>query len=135
MYKHALIPVALDPDHIPTDALAVARRLLEEGGRVTAIHVIEPLPGYVSQYMPEEVESRRIEGLTTQMQAAFANDDDVALEVIRGNPGRSIVEYASHHKVDLIVVASHRPGFQDYLLGSTAGRIVRHAQCCVHVLR
>jgi universal stress protein F len=24
---------------------------------------------------------------------------------------------------------------QDYFLGSTAGRVVRHAQCSVHVIR
>ena len=36
---------------------------------------------------------------------------------------------------DCVVIASHRPGLQDYLLGSTAARVVRHAACSVHVLR
>jgi universal stress protein F len=33
------------------------------------------------------------------------------------------------------VIASHRPGIQDYFLGSTASRVVRHANCTVHVMR
>ena len=36
---------------------------------------------------------------------------------------------------DAIVIASHRPDLSDYLLGSTAARVVRHAQCTVLVLR
>jgi len=39
------------------------------------------------------------------------------------------------HAVDLIVIASHRPGLKDYFLGSTAGRVVRHSPCAVHVIR
>ena len=37
--------------------------------------------------------------------------------------------------VDLIIVASHRPGLQDYFLGSTAAKVVRHAKCSVLVIR
>jgi len=37
--------------------------------------------------------------------------------------------------VDLIIVGSHKPGLQDYLLGSTAARVVRHAMCSVLVGR
>ena len=36
---------------------------------------------------------------------------------------------------DLIVVGSHRPVMSDYLLGSNAKTIVRHAQCSVLVVR
>ena len=33
------------------------------------------------------------------------------------------------------MIASHKPGFSDYFIGSTAARIVRHAQCSVLVTR
>ncbi len=39
------------------------------------------------------------------------------------------------HAVDCIVIGSHKPGLSDYLLGSTAARVVRHAPCAVHVYR
>ena len=37
--------------------------------------------------------------------------------------------------IECIVMGSHKPGFSDYLLGSTAARVVRHAPCAVHVYR
>ena len=36
---------------------------------------------------------------------------------------------------DLIVINSHKPGVEDYFLGSTASRVVRRAPCSVLVLR
>ena len=36
---------------------------------------------------------------------------------------------------DVIVMASHQPKFSDYLLGSTAARVVRHAKCSVLIAR
>ena len=36
---------------------------------------------------------------------------------------------------DLIVMASHRPGAKDFLLGPNAARVVRHANCSVTVVR
>ena len=42
---------------------------------------------------------------------------------------------AAEWRADLIVVGSHRPVMSDYLLGSNAKTIVRHAQCSVLVVR
>ena len=36
---------------------------------------------------------------------------------------------------ELIVIGSHRPEMQDYLLGPTAAKVVRHAKCSVLVVR
>ena len=38
-------------------------------------------------------------------------------------------------EADLIVVGSHRPAMRDYLLGTNAARVVRHAHCSVLVAR
>lgn len=134
MYKHILIPIALDHEHTPAEALAVAGRLLAPGGRITTVHVMEPVPGYISQYLPEQSHEARVSEVKDKMAEALAGAD-VTTEVIQGAAGRAICDYANTQKVDLIVIASHQPGMQDYLLGSTAARVVRHAQCAVHVLR
>jgi nucleotide-binding universal stress UspA family protein len=52
-----------------------------------------------------------------------------------GHPGNQILDLAEETNADLIIVASHRPGLQDYFIGSTAGRVVRHANCSVLVTR
>jgi nucleotide-binding universal stress UspA family protein len=57
------------------------------------------------------------------------------IEVVVGHGANSILDYAEQNEVDCIILASHRPGYQDYFLGSTAARVVRHATCAVHVLR
>lgn len=46
-----------------------------------------------------------------------------------------ILGTAQEAGVDLIVVGSHRPAMKDYLLGTNAGRVVRHAKCSVLVAR
>ena len=48
---------------------------------------------------------------------------------------KKILETAEDEGADLIIIASHQPGIQDYFLGSTAARVVRHAQCSVLVTR
>ena len=135
MYKHILIPIALDHEHTADEALAVARRLLDEDGKMTALHVMDELPGFAKQYLPQgHMETRR-----AQMEAALAEAvggaDGIGTAIVQGQAGRSIVDWAEDHGVDLIVIASHRPGFGDYFLGSTAARVVRHAGAAVHVLR
>ena len=49
--------------------------------------------------------------------------------------GPASLEWVEVNQVDCIVIMSHRPGLQDYFLGSTAGRVVRDATCSVPVIR
>ena len=46
-----------------------------------------------------------------------------------------ILAVAEEAEADLIVVGSHRPAMKDYLLGTNAARVVRHARCSVLVAR
>ncbi|MBL4758209.1 MAG: universal stress protein [Rhizobiales bacterium] len=52
-----------------------------------------------------------------------------------GNASNAILDIAKEQNVDIILIGSHKPGLQDYLLGSTAARVVRHAECTVLVAR
>ena len=46
-----------------------------------------------------------------------------------------ILGVAEEAGADLIVIGSHRPAMKDYLLGTNAARVVRHARCSVLVAR
>jgi nucleotide-binding universal stress UspA family protein len=46
-----------------------------------------------------------------------------------------ILGVAEGAEVDLVVIGSHRPAMRDYLLGTNATRVVRHARCSVLVAR
>ena len=132
MYKNILVPVALDHGQSVEDAVKVAKLLCDEGGKITLLSVVEPIPGYVASYLPEgQLDKNRKE-----VEASLKVDaGDLDAEVILGHPGSAIVDHAKDKEVDLIVIASHKPGLQDFFLGSTAARVVRYSQCAVHVLR
>lgn len=135
MYKNILVPIALEHDRDTSGAMDIARLLLTQGGNITALHVMEAIPAYAAHYLPDgQLESRRTDA-EALLKSELGGVKDVKAVVETGHSGRSIVEYADAHDIDCIIIASHRPGLQDYLLGSTAGRVVRHANCPVHVIR
>jgi len=53
----------------------------------------------------------------------------------RGTPWASICEAAKECNADLIVIGSHGYGGLDRLLGTTAAKVVNHAECSVLVAR
>ncbi len=52
-----------------------------------------------------------------------------------GSIAGGILDLAERAESDLIVLASHRPGLKDYLIGANALHVVRHATCSVFVVR
>lgn len=62
--------------------------------------------------------------------------DRVDGQVIQGSIADSIIAEAKQWEADLIIVGSHgRRGFQKFLLGSVAEKVVGHAPCSVEVVR
>ncbi|OOY17793.1 universal stress protein [Thioclava sp. DLFJ4-1] len=135
MYSNILVPVAFDEDHNPDAALNVARALAGDGARITLLHVMEDVPAYAINYMPEGYAEELRKTLEHDLATRAAEFDAGAWAIVEGQPGHEILNYAEHIGADCIVIASHRPGFGDYLIGSTAGRVVRHAKCAVMVMR
>jgi nucleotide-binding universal stress UspA family protein len=135
MYKNILVPVAFETGRDTMKSIEIAEALSQAGGTVTALHVVEEVPSYVAQYLPEGQMDANIKEIEDILAERLGGHDRITVKVIEGHAGHSIVDYASEHKADLIVIASHRPGLQDLFLGSTAARVVRHAPCSVHVVR
>jgi nucleotide-binding universal stress UspA family protein len=52
-----------------------------------------------------------------------------------GTPWSAICDAARQHEVDLIVVGSHGYGAIDHLLGTTAAKVVNHADRSVLIVR
>nr|CAA6830585.1 MAG: Unknown protein [uncultured Thiotrichaceae bacterium] len=135
MYKNILVPVALDHNANFEKAVQAAQALKSDEGSITFLYVSEPLYAPVSQYVPADVlEDNRNQALS-ELKALAEGVKGAKPKMLSGSPGITITEYAKDNDVDLIVIASHRPGLSDYFLGSTAARVVRHAGCAVHVVR
>jgi nucleotide-binding universal stress UspA family protein len=96
---------------------------------------MERVPPYAVSYLPSDYLALTRDSIQADLDKLAAEVSNGAGVVITGHSGRSILDWAEDNPVDLIVIASHRPGMQDLLLGSTAAKVVRHAQCAVHVIR
>ncbi|MBE9477417.1 MAG: universal stress protein, partial [Proteobacteria bacterium] len=90
---------------------------------------------YVMQQLPDGEMTKHIVAAKVKLQEDADGHKNTDIQVITGHSANGILDYAEQNGTDCIIVASHRPGYQDYFLGSTAARVVRHATCAVHVLR
>ena len=135
MYSNILIPVVADEGHDNQKGLDAAQALASSGARFTLLHVLEPIPSIASSEIPNEVLVKVREGIAQAMSRLAETLPSAQVQLVTGHAGRTIVDFANQYGSDCIIVASHRPGLGDYFLGSTAARVVRFAQCSVHVVR
>ena len=136
MYSNILVPIVFEHGNHGSDALKVADKLLATGGKITLLHILEDVPAYAAAHIPEGIRDHHRQDATEGLKELAGNvSSDCEAIVTHGHASSGILDFAKSHDVDCIVLASHKPGFEDYFLGSTAARVVRHAKCGVHVLR
>lgn len=134
MYQKIILALSLEHG-ISEQAIKLARTLKNDGGEIIAIHVYEPLQGSASTFVSDDAVANAIQHAKDMLAERVADHSDLKSELIKGHSGRAITDYAVKIGADCIVIGSHKPGLRDFLLGSTAARVVRHAECAVHVLR
>lgn len=120
-------------------AVAAAVELADAPANVHLVHVLFPLdsvsPGVVWGEVTDEKRETAVRDSFDQL-IEKQNISGVSAEVIIGNPGLEIAEYAEKIQADLIVIPSHGyHGMKRLLLGSVAERVIRHANCSVLVIR
>jgi len=136
MYKTVLIPIDLSHAEVGKAMIDVAKRIGGEGVQIILINVLEDIPTFAAAALPSGlIESSKQSALEALKEIAQETNAQTSVEVRSGQVYRSILAAAEKRKVALIVIGPHRPGLQDYLLGSTAARVVRHATCSVLVVR
>ncbi|WP_170350259.1 universal stress protein [Ruegeria atlantica] len=135
MYKNILVPVALDKDHDTQASFEAARLLANADAEFTVLHVQEPIPAYVASQIPEEVLANTRKELQESLHRNAAELSGAKARLVSGSAGRAIVDFANENDIDCIVLASHKPGIENIFIGSTANRVVHHANCSVHVIR
>jgi len=135
MHSQILIPVAIDHEPMVARKIEIARALLAPGGRITLLTVLEQISGFVAEFVTTREENHLTARLLSRLEATTGGATDIEAKVVTGKPGVEIARFARDNGYDLIVVGSQAPGASDYMLGSTASRVVRRASCSVHVLR
>lgn len=136
MYNTILVPIEFSHVDSGINAIQIAKKLLNKDGKVILLSVVGEIPPYVDVELPEDLMGTTLK-MAHQTLTSIANNEGIGLnvEVMSGHPANSILSAAKTHGADLIIIASHRPNLSDYFLGSTAARVVRHAQCPVLVDR
>ena len=106
------------------------------------MNVVEPFPTPDFAYYPLVMENDKIQAETKRRLEhvrvkARIHPQLVEKTLVRnGVPYREITDAARMLKVDLIVISTHGyTGLAHVFMGSTAERVVRHAECPVLVVR
>ena len=136
MYKKIVVPVDLAHTDKAGTMIEAAKKLADDNAQIILTNIVEEVPSHIVAELPggyaEKSSSTALKELhRIAKEAGF----EVEIDVRIGQPAKAILAVADNNKADAIVIASHRPGLQDYLLGSTAARVVRHAGCTVVVIR
>jgi universal stress protein F len=138
MYK-ILLPIDMDQPKQADIIFAAAKKITgSRGARLTLIHVMVPMTGYIANYFPDDFEAKSNKAAEEDLKALANSRDlpaDTDIAVRRGSAAHEIVAAATKSDADLIIIAAHQPGVEDFLLGSVAAAVVRHAPCSVLVQR
>ena len=139
MPRTILVPIDLAQKESGLGALAFARELADGGkGAITLLNVQSRIPEYAAAQIPDDIMENYDKvalGDLHNLARDHGEGLDIRTVVRSGHPAREIVAHAEETKTDVIVMASHDPGWEDYLLGSVAANVVRHAHCSVLVVR
>jgi nucleotide-binding universal stress UspA family protein len=135
MYKNILVPVVFDEGHDAKASFTAARALADKDAKFTVLHVMENIPNYVALEIPQEVLDKSKREVENALAKSVKGLEGAEAVMVQGTAGRAIVDYAKANDIDCIVIASHQLGLADIFIGSTASKVVRNANCSVHVIR
>jgi len=140
MYKRIVLAVDLYEPAPSPKGLAEAVELAKTGdGELRLVNVQPVMPATFMEYVPVDFDveqgKRSKEALDAILGGIDLPAERKSAATRAGGIYHELLEEATEWDADLIVVGSHRPVMSDYLLGSNAKTIVRHAQCSVLVVR
>jgi universal stress protein A len=109
-FRHILVPT--DLTERTEKALHLAGKLASPAKtRVTLVHVVETIDGFrFDELKPfyKRLERKARTRMSAFIHRAPIRAADVAIAVVFGRRAESVIGFAKTHRVDLIVLASHR---------------------------
>ncbi|MCP4392138.1 MAG: universal stress protein [Gammaproteobacteria bacterium] len=140
MFKQILAAVDLDNREIAEKILRVAVDTANTyAAGLLVVSVIDAVQPVVSQQLPEGYEKMAMKKTRQDLARLLKNvelvEGEVGISARFGDIYREILAQAENSAVDLIVIGSHKLQATDFLIGTNASRVVRHAPCSVFVVR
>ena len=141
MYKNILLAIDLNDETSCRKALLSAVDLARTfGGRLHVLSVVREVEALLQaktaplgyDLIAADLENR----IAALIRRVDASDLKPNILVTHGaSIYAKILGAGEEAEADLVVVGSHRPAMKDYLLGTNAARVVRHARRSVLVAR
>lgn len=140
MYKSILLPIDLSEPSSWKKAMPTAVALAETFD--AELHVVTVAPdvrtSMTAQYFPQNIETTIVREAHVALARLVETEmpgRKVERHVVIGRTFRQIVNLSKKLGVDLIVLASHRPGITDLIIGPTADMVLRNTTASVLVVR
>ena len=137
MYTNIMVPIDLAHESTVEKAINVAADLgkLYEAS-ITLVGVTTSQPGSVAHNEQEFAE--KLAEFAQSKSAAYGHD--MGHKAVHSNDpvvdlDDALADTCEEMGVDLVVMASHVPGFMDHLFKSNASRLVTHTSISVFVIR
>lgn len=119
-------------------------RIVHVTGAAPAAHAEGSELSEAERVFRARLETRRNaadKALRTERERAEAMGPHAVAELLSGRPWEEVIRYAERHQASMLVIGPHaddathtqRGSFSEWVLGSTADRVVRHAPCPVLV--
>lgn len=140
MFTKILVPVDLAEPKMSNYAVRYAEafaKVFDADIRLVNVQSLVPLS--FLDYVPDDFNETVRIGLENELAAVAADIDRaperISTALLFGPVYPKILSEAESWGSDVILLCSHRPGMERFLIGSNASAIVRHATCSVIVLR
>ncbi len=135
MYKTILVPIDVAHSEESKAIIDMARHHADDDSRIIILNVVEEIPKWAAVSLPAGMIAKNMAENKAALAKLGEGDGRIEVMIREGHSYDTILDVCNDLPADLVIIASHRPELQDYFLGSTAARVVRHAQCSVLVVR
>ena len=141
LFKNIVLPIDIYDKHCIQAVLPVALNYVSGFG--AKLHFLYIIPDFgmkmIEDYLPKHWIKEQKEKYEEQLKDLIAkyipNEINVEAHVHRGAIYDQVINFSSNIKADLIIISAVRPQIRNYMLGSNASKIVRHAGVSVLVVR
>ena len=143
MSKTVLCAIDINRPEEERHVLERAKQLADMDGAQLDVVTVVPdfgasvVGAYFQDHDVETAKDSAAEKLSAAVEEALGTDVNATVRHVTavGTVYEEVLKVAKLNEATLIVIGAHRPDLKDYLLGPNAARVVRHADCSVHVVR
>lgn len=149
MAEHILVPIDMADQE--TGTKTIREGVMQARAREGTLTVMTVVPDIMAgldwryairgatqgsgEYDLKEIVKEALKQLNALVEEHTPSGMKVKTIARHGTAYEEILAVAKDIGATMIVLGAHRPSLSDYLIGPTASRVVRHAECSVNVMR